>query len=301
MTDVDLRTLSPAEVVLHFGGRPNEVDAFTFANSLVAFADALREINSQINTNFSLEVTIEGVGPGSFRAKIGTKLKSITSFFSDDVRSLLINLLASFIYVRVLDPQGQAQIIINDDAVIIQNGADRVIVPRATWDARQALKKPKDIEKHIAKAFEVIEDDTSITEFGLAAQLDSKAPIGHIDRKHFGALAHPSEDHGDKEANPHFDTEARLTVLKLVLERSKRKWQFVWNGIKISASIRDENFFDKLAAREYNFAQGDTLLVTLRVFQIKDEFSGVMLNDKYEVIAVNGQEKASQQTHMFPR
>ena len=60
MADIDLRALSASEVVLHFGRRPNEVDAFTFSNSLIALSDALREINSQINENFSNATTTSG-------------------------------------------------------------------------------------------------------------------------------------------------------------------------------------------------------------------------------------------------
>jgi len=49
--------------VLHFGGRPNEVDTYTFANALVAFSDAFREVNSQINLSISIELKFEAVGP----------------------------------------------------------------------------------------------------------------------------------------------------------------------------------------------------------------------------------------------
>jgi hypothetical protein len=104
MSDIDLRQLSDSDVVLHFGGRPNEVDAFTFSNVLISIADALRELNNQINSNFSIEVVIEGVGPGSFRAKIGTKLKSLGGIFAGDARSLLVSLLGAFIYAHGIDP-----------------------------------------------------------------------------------------------------------------------------------------------------------------------------------------------------
>ncbi len=83
MAEIDLRALSQNDVVLHFGGRPNEVDAFTFSTSLVALSEALLELNRQINPSLSIEITIEGIGPGSFRAKIGTKLKSLASFFCE--------------------------------------------------------------------------------------------------------------------------------------------------------------------------------------------------------------------------
>jgi hypothetical protein len=44
------------------------------------------------------------------------------------------------------------------------------------------------------------------------------------------------------------------TVIKFVFEKGTRKWQFVWNQIKIYAPITDDEFFIKLASCEYIFA-----------------------------------------------
>ena len=81
---------------------------------------------------------------------------------------------------------------------------------------------------------------------------------------------------------------AKLTILKAVFKRGLRKWQFVWNGVPISAPIKDPTFFDKLEAREYVFGQGDVLDAVLRIRQGKDEETGVFMNDphSYEVVEV---------------
>ena len=194
MAEIDLRTLSQNDVVLHFGGRPNEVDAFTFSTSLVALSEALLELNRQISPNLSIEITIEGIGPGSFRAKIGAKLKSLASFFAPDARELLISLLATFIYTRILDRPSPPQIIVNDESVIVVSGPDRVIIPRKTWDAKEKLPKPKAVEKHVAKAFEIIEDDQSVSDFGFVARISDTHPIGVIQRSQFAILTRIPED-----------------------------------------------------------------------------------------------------------
>src|SRR6185437_2105122 len=103
MATIDLRDLPSDEFVLHFGGRPNEVNAFTFSNSLLSLAEALREINAQVNPTRSIEIAIEAVGSGSFRAKLKTRAKSITGLFSDDAtKNLLIGILASFIVAKYM-------------------------------------------------------------------------------------------------------------------------------------------------------------------------------------------------------
>jgi hypothetical protein len=299
MSDIDLRQLSDSDVVLHFGGRPNEVDAFTFSNALISIADALRELNNQLNSNFSIEVVIEGVGPGSFRAKIGTKLKSLSGLFGGDARNLLVSLLGCFIYAHVLDPTAPPTIVVNDDSVVFQTGRDRVIIPRITWEAKAHLKKPELVERNIARAFEAMEEDPSVTDFGLARGLHEPEPIGIIPRSDFALLARLGQSEPSPEPNKFKDERTNVTVLKIVFERGNRKWQFVWNGFKISAPITDEEFFTKLESREYVFAQGDVLDVTLRIHQVMDSLNNVLINDHYEVVKVHGLVVVPKQQPLF--
>ena len=150
MTDIDLRLLSPNDIVLHFGGRLNEVDAFTFSNSLIAFAEAIREINGQINDNYSIEIRIDGLGPGSFRARLTTHLKSLGGLLKQDARAVIASLFAAYIFLR-LNPQEPPKIIVNDDSIVITTGSDRIIIPKATWEAKEKIKNHKVIEHHICR------------------------------------------------------------------------------------------------------------------------------------------------------
>ena len=299
MADIDLRFLPADEFVLHFGGRPNEVDAFTFSNSLVAFAEALQEINRQVNANFSIEIALEGVGPGSFRAKIKTKLKALAGLFSGDLsRDIIVGILSAAIYEKAIQPlisTGSAPIVIvNDDSVIIESGNDRIIVPRDVHEARKKLKAPATVDHHISRAFSVLEADPSIESFGLAHGIRDPEPVGLINRDRFAILTR-EVDADQPDNKRHQDVNAKLVILKAVFERSPRLWQFVWNGVRISASIKDTNFFDRLARREYSFTQGDVLDVLLRVHQVKDEMSSAFINERYEILQVRGVEPALKQ------
>lgn len=71
MTTIDLKNYTDDEgFVLHFGGSPREVNTYTFANALVAFSDVYRELNSQLYHGETIELRLEALGPGSFRAKV---------------------------------------------------------------------------------------------------------------------------------------------------------------------------------------------------------------------------------------
>lgn len=79
-----------------------------------------------------------------------------------------------------------------------------------------------------------------------------------------------------------------LQILKAILERSKRKWEFMWRGFKISAPITDELFYINFFAHDITIAPGDVLHVTLHVFQELDQRTGVYKNVRYEVVQVHG-------------
>lgn len=283
MADIDLRHLPEGEFVLHFGGRPNEVDAFTFSNSLIAFSEALQEINRQINPDFGIEIAIESTGPGSFRAKIKASLKSLSGLFKSGVGNLVIGVLSTLICQRYFSDA--PKIMVSDDLVVIQSGADKIIIPRQVWNAKESLTDQKQAERHIGRAFAVMEDDPSITNFGLVGRMTDAAPLAVIPRELFSRLAVPELEEAP-ETSRYRDERTRLTILRAILERSARRWQFVWQGIRIAAPIRDQTFFDKLATREYWFAQGDILDVMLRIHQTHDELNSVFINDGYEVLEV---------------
>lgn len=77
-----------------------------------------------------------------------------------------------------------------------------------------------------------------------------------------------------------------LQILKTILERGKRKWEFMWRGIKISAPITSQNFYNEFFNHNITIAPGDSLYVKLLIKQVRDEDTGIYLNKSYEVAEV---------------
>jgi hypothetical protein len=298
--DIDLQRININDFVLHFGGRPREVDAFTFSNSLIAIGEALQEINRQLSPEFSIQITIDDIGPGSFRAKITTKLRSIGGLFKKPVYDLSIGILGAIIYTKliapVVDPDKPIQVIVNADNVVVKHGEDRVIIPKSVWDAKAKIPHPERVEKHISRVFSVLQDDPSITDFGILNDLSDTESTAIIPKSSFEVLAAPVID--DDEDSRVKDERTHLLVVRAILERSSRRWQFVWMGIKISASISDPEFFDKMESREYLFGQGDVLDVSLRIYQFRDSATGIYINGGYEVIRVHGVSPRAKQARL---
>jgi hypothetical protein len=77
-----------------------------------------------------------------------------------------------------------------------------------------------------------------------------------------------------------------LQIIKAILDKSKRKWEFMWRGIKISAPVVYEPFYVNFFAHEITIAPGDILNAKLAIRQTKDPQTGIYSNIGYEVVEV---------------
>jgi hypothetical protein len=244
----------------------------------------LQAINRQLNPESGIEIAIDAVGASSFRAKLKTSASKVTGLFKRRAPELVIGVLAAFIYEKLFSTP--IQVVVRDDSYIVQHGADRIVLPKAVYDATKALPRPEEVDRHITRAFDVLEEDPSVTELGLTPHIADQQPVAIIPRASFGQLSKPGVPNRPTPRSRSITESAQLVVVRAVLERSDRKWQFIWNGHRISAPIKDQTFFDRLAARQFEFGQGDTLGVELAIHQTLDEASGAYINDYYEVVRV---------------
>jgi hypothetical protein len=286
MATIDLRTFEDDGFVLHFGGRAQEIDALTFGNALVSLAEAIQAINHEVNPGYALEVAIEAVGPGSFRARLKTAKKSLRTLFSrDSAHDLVVALLAILLWEKVISPDIPPKIRIHPDEVIIEHGGDRIIVPRAVFGQKEKIERSPAVNRHVARSMEILENDPSVASLGIARDLRDPEPVIEFSRESFPIIRRnampPPEDRRRFQ-----DHDVVLSVHKAVFERSARKWEFVWNGFRISAPILDQTFFDRLETRQIALRQGDVFHAVLRVHQVHDGRTGTWLNENYEVMAV---------------
>jgi len=271
MATVDLREFGDDQIVIHFGGSVTSVDAYTFANSFVAFADTVRAVNSVINPAQGVEVRLEAIGPGSFRAVVRRMAKGIGGFFSDGSRRVFWGLIAALIFDRLIRNDPTARITVNTREVVIVVGKDRVIIPRTVYDQMQNVRDDPEVQRNLSRTFDAIERDDAVENFGLTPRMADPEPVVQIPRAIFPQLSStPAIAEGDPKRRERRER-ARLVILKAWLTPGNRKWSFEWNGVPISAPIKDESFWGKLASREYLIGQGDALDAELRFKQFYDE------------------------------
>jgi hypothetical protein len=284
MGTVNIGELGGDQIVIHFGGALTSVDAYTFGNSLIAFADTVRAVNAVLNPDQNIEIRVEAIGPGSFRAVVKRLKKGLGGFFTRGAEALFWGIIAALIYDNLIKHEPHTTIRIEPDEVIIEKNGDRIIIPRAVYDQLPQVRKSLDVQRHLSRTFQVIEEDPAIENFGLTHDLKDEKPLVQISRGEFPYLAAPEPlivEEGTQERHRVRTERARLVILKAWLVRGNRKWSFEWNGVPISAPIIDETFFNRLAAREVLIGQGDALDVELTYEQDFEDALGIYVNDQH--------------------
>lgn len=272
-------------VVIHFDTADHRINAYTLASALVAIADAAKAANATINSGCEIEVVVEALGPGSFRALIKALYTTSKNLLASQVAmGIAIGVVGNYIYERTLSLDNKISVEVKTDEVVIKKGDDRVIVPRRVYEATREAEKNPQFKKAISRTFEAVAADRKIRSIGLVERMDAPPPEIIIPQAVFLDLANDTSDDPDTRI---ISEEVDLQILKAILERSRRKWEFVWRGIKISAPIVDEQFYVKFVAHDITIAPGDILKVTLQIKQARDQATGIYSNVGYEVATVH--------------
>ena len=292
MATIDLERLEGDEVVVFFGGSFQSIDAYTFANSIIALVDAAHALNSTIDPNQVIEIRIVALADGSFKAT----LKRVANDLSGFIGRGLENLFWAYVAFLLIEKANTEKIVVNleADKVVVQHGNDRVIIPKSVFEHATVAKDDVKIQKNLSKAFEVLNQDQSVTAFGLTPNLHDKKPLVSFPRSTFPQMsaqaALPATSAAGEQRKRMRTEHARLVILKAWLKQQNRKWTFEWNGVPISAVIADKSFWMRLSRRDVLIGAGDALDVTLKYEQLFDSALGTYVNNhnSFEVVDVSG-------------
>lgn len=271
-------------VILYFDTRQSRINAYTLASILVSIADAAKAANSTLNPGYEIEIVVEALSEGSFKARISASYNTAKNIFSSQlVAGVIIGVISSYIYERTLAVNDSIKVEIHTDEVIIENGEERLVVPRQVYDsARQVERDPKFVQA-IDRTFEAIQRDPEIQGFGIIEDERMERPAFILPREAILLAANEVvELDGKREINEIVE----LQILRAILERGRKKWQFMWRGVKISAPITSKAFYDDFFSHNITIAPGDSLEVKLVIKQERNNDNGVYINKSYEVIEV---------------
>jgi len=272
-------------IVLYFGTSDHKINAYSLAASLIAFADAVRKANKQINPGYDVEIVVEALEEGSFRVILQAIYKAAGNIFSKEtLKAIAISIVSSIIYEKVFTTQ--PIITINTNEVIIESNGEKLIVPRQIYEQAEIVKKNDSIQSSVNKIFEAVNSDDSVSSFGITNSMQNKVPELTIPKSRIKEVVELSPNTNEESINVIEEENEKLEIVKAILERGSRKWEFIWRGIRISAPVLDDDFYNRFFNHDIKIAPGDILEVKLKITQRKLPDISVYENIKYEVVCV---------------
>lgn len=271
-------------ITVHFGTDDPQINAYTLASTLVGLADAAKAANTAINPGYEIEVVVVALGEGSFKATLNAVYREAGNLFTaDSLRGVVIGVVATFIYESTFSKDDSVNVNVTTDEVIIEQGETRIVVPREVYEATRQVEGAPDFRKGMGNAIRATHSDAAVSSLGISPREDREPPI-QIPRDRMLV----SIDGDDEAASGTRETEevTDLQIVRAVLERSRKRWQFIWHGMRISGPVLDGRFYDEFYAHRITIAPGDVLRVRLRIRQSLNVDLGVYINSAYEVIEV---------------
>jgi len=283
MSELRISALSSG-FVLYFETPEPQINAYALASTLVALADAAKAGGRTLNSTINIEIVVEALNSGSFRARVSAIARETGLFLKQPlITGILIGVISNYIYDHTLTKRDPIQVDVNTDEVIITHGDDRIIVPREVHEAAALVARNDVFARSIDRMLSSVIIDERVTGFGLSPEIDGPPPTIILPRE----LLEMRDEQLDTEPKTRVvEEDCNLYIIKAIMERSKRKWEFKWNGISISAPIKDPNFYDDFALHNFTIAPGDEFQARLAIHQRRDDVSGVYANTNYEVVHV---------------
>lgn len=163
--------------VLYFETPRNEVNAYALASALVGLADAVREANAAVNPGHLVEVVVEALSEGSFKATVRTVYTKAKNLFSHTaVQAIIFGIISTHIYEKGIKTDIPPKITVTEDLVTIEIGYDKIIVPKNVYEAKRQLEKSERFNNAVGKVFDAAASDPSVTGVAISEDRGNERP-----------------------------------------------------------------------------------------------------------------------------
>lgn len=278
---------------IKFEKTSHSLDVETYAKSLTALNTMVKEVNYQTNsTSGEVEIRVIAEKPGSFDVllEIANIVKDNGDLFFAGTSALatVVSTVVAVIELKVhlgdKTGEGNSDIDIRGDTVNIKDSNGNIVFQtnRRTYNI---YLNNQTINDAVSAQFQAIKEDEEIE----AVTYRSGDSVVTIKKEAFDTLA--KRRTVLVEDSKTSTVPATLVISKLVLDNRNRKWQFVYQGNKINATIADNAFWDRVLSGEEAFANGDRLVCDLEIIRDYDDSLGVYMDRDYIVRNIRDHQK----------
>ena len=263
-----------------FDSSEHSIDTETYIQALISLTTILKETNYQLGQGEKISISVAAEEQGSF--DVALILKAAEHLFSAGTIAYLnelVGIAGGFVLLRqALKKADQDKTEINGDDVTIKDTQGNVVY-QTNKNTYNIYTTNQVVQDALSDNFRSLDKDPTIT--GFEINYDDKSV--RAERGEFSDLAEKVEIQlPDKDI---IDIPANLVIVKCVFEGEDRKWDFLYNGNKIGATVSDKDFWEQINQGN-RFGKGDELIADLRIIREYDPTLGAYFNREYQVINV---------------
>lgn len=268
---------------VRYEGQIYQIEADTLLVSLLHFTEALKLVARGV-TKDKLQIRISSTEKGSFIVYLEIAKQAVFGFLSDpgaalDVLSKVVGIIVGVLTLKkFLKGKRPDEVIVEEGRVIVSKEGERIVIDEKVFNT---YRRDAGVNQHIEKMFEPISEDTEIDGVGIES---SETEGFYVDRSNFHGMCQENElleEGKEKELKENVS----LAVVKIVFQKN-RKWEFIYEGNKISAYIEDKQFWQGVNSGELQFSKGDLLIADIEVTKVFDPEIGCYVNKSYKVTRV---------------
>jgi hypothetical protein len=277
MNDLVVKISDPImdDIKIKFDGATHQIEANTLINSLLHFSNIVQEVNRELKTERKIEVKVNALSEGSFLVHIileSNLLEAVENLFTKnniEIASSLMTVVGG-VYTAAKFLKGKKGKVLEagpETTKIESQGGDVTYIDNRVYTIYENNKL---VREAISQEFQTLSKDENVT--GFAILNTNNEPIVSINKEEFNEI-------GGMQENT-----LMLNIVRLSFEKTM-KWEFYYDGNKISARINDEDFA-KLIDNGEQFAKGDSLEAEIEIQQEFHKPVNAYINKSYKVIKI---------------
>ena len=273
---------------IKFGGDLHEIDVDLLIESLINYSSVAQEASAYLSPGIKVDIKIKAPRQGSFIILLDLIAKNCGDLFTRDNIALaaeIVTIVGGLYGLKQwISVFGKPEVVrvVGGDNIEISNNKGKITISNNVYNIYQ--ENPK-VRENLRNTFVKLKDRGEITDFSIR-DVDTDKDIFLAGRSEFSALA-SADDEIEQRKQKVIKEQQDLSVFKIVFKENY-KWEFFYQGTKIYASLKDENFFKKIEKGEIAFRSGDKLVADLEIEQVFNEAANTFVNDSYSITKVIG-------------
>lgn len=266
---------------LEFEGQTHSIDANTLVNILVHYQAVVTEANRHLSDG-TREVTLKvnALKQGSFIIDVSVVQNVVEQLFCKDAVSYVADLCGAVGGIYALYHKFKGKPIKTEEdkkeAATLKMG-NNVSINIGTI----SIYNQSAVRQAVSKSMETANEDPSVEGFTIKGE--NGDTYAEFERRDFGSYIYDSFDTEEDIPDERIlDEETTLVIIGLNFEKGSR-WQFMYNGFKISIVVKDDALMQKINEGE-RFGKGDAIKVKLRRIQRYNKDYHTYENKSYKII-----------------